>query len=99
MRGNNAAFESLTTDKPTSCSAALPGMDASRANDGCIDTESYWGTDVAKDKDAWWQVDLETETTVGRVVVVGYYGDKRFYGFTVEISSDSKTWTMVVDKR
>ena len=99
MRGNNAAFESLTTGKPTSCSAALPGMDASLANDGSIDTESYWGTDVAKDKDAWWQVDLETETTVGRVVVVGYYGDKRFYGFTVEISSDSKTWTMVVDKR
>ena len=51
MRGN-VTFTSLTTGKPASCSAALPGMDASLANDGCIDTESYWGTDIAKDKNA-----------------------------------------------
>ena len=98
MRGN-VTFTSLTTGKPASCSAALPGMDASLANDGCIDTESYWGTDIAKNKNAWWQVDLEKQTTVGRVVVVGYYGDKRFYGFTVEVSSDGRAWTMVADKR
>ena len=57
---------------------------ANLANDGIVDTESYWATDVTKDKAAWWQVDLEKPTKVGRVVVVGYYGDQRYYGFTVE---------------
>ena len=45
------------------------------------------------------QVDLEEPTTVGRVVVVCYYGDTRHYGFTVETSLDGKTWDMVADMR
>ena len=36
---------------------------------------------------------------VGRVVVVGYYGDRRYYGFTVETSLDGKTWDTVADRR
>ena len=44
-------------------------------------------------------VDLEQPTTVGRVVVVGYYGDNRHYGFTVEGSLDGKTWDMLADRR
>ncbi|MCX7046666.1 MAG: alpha-N-acetylglucosaminidase C-terminal domain-containing protein [Candidatus Sumerlaeota bacterium] len=93
-------IESLTTGKPATCSYALPGMDASLANDGYADdTEMFWGTDVAKDKEVWWQADLESATTVGRVVVVSYYKDNRFYGFTVETSLDGKTWTMASDRR
>jgi alpha-N-acetylglucosaminidase len=89
----------LTTAKPVTCSAFLPGMDASLANDGWIDTDSYWGTDVTSDRAAWWQVDLERETTVGRVVVVGYYQDNRYYGFTVEGSLNGKKWDMLADRR
>jgi len=44
-------------------------------------------------------VDLEKPTTVGRVVVVGYYGTPRYYGFTVETSLDGHIWEMVVDRR
>ena len=44
-------------------------------------------------------VDLQKPTTVGRVVVVAYYGDKRHYGFTVEVSLDGKQWQMVADRR
>jgi hypothetical protein len=44
-------------------------------------------------------VDLLQPTTVGRVVVVGYYGDERYYGFTVETSLDGKTWDPVADRR
>jgi len=36
---------------------------------------------------------------IGRVVVVGYYGDKRYYGFTVETSLDGRIWEMVADRR
>ena len=74
------AFEpespSLTTGRPTSCSTALPQHPARLANDGHADsTDRYWAMDTAKGDPAWWQVDLEKPTTVGRVVVVGYYGD------------------------
>jgi alpha-N-acetylglucosaminidase len=91
---------SLTTGKPTACSFALPGCPATLANDGRrLNTDRYWATDVSTDKEAWWQVDLEQPTTVGRVVLVGYYGDPRSYGFTVAVSNDGQTWETVVDRR
>jgi len=36
---------------------------------------------------------------VGRVVVVGFYGDRRYYGFMVETSLDGKTWNPAADRR
>ncbi len=101
MSGSIAAIASnnLTIGKPVTCSSCLPGMEAWLANDGIVDTDSYWGTDAAKDKAAWWQVDFEKPVKVGHVVVVCYYGDNRHYGFTVEGSSDSKEWTMLADRR
>ena len=91
---------SLTTGKPVTCSFALPNYPARLANDGRrSSTDRYWATDVTQDKAAWWQVDLEKPTTVGRVVVVGYYGDNRTYGFTVEVSEDGTHWELVADRR
>ena len=92
---------SLTTGKPATCSSALPGCDASLANDGnARSTDAYWATDVVTHPGAaWWQVDFGRPTTVGRVVVVGYYGDERTYGFSVETSLDGRTWTLVADRR
>ena len=91
---------SLTTGKPTSCSHALPPYPAHLANDGRVrNTNRFWATDVNVDKEAWWQVDLEEPTTVGRVVVLFYYGDRREYGFTVETSLDGADWEMVADFR
>ena len=92
--------KSLTTGKPATCSASLPPYPASLANDGRTwPTDRYWATDVTSDKAAWWQVDLETPTTVGRVAIVFFYGDYRYYGFTVEGSMDGKTWEMLADRR
>jgi len=93
--------QSLTTGKPVECSHALPSFPANLANDGrSDDTNSYWATDVQQHPgDAWWQVDLRNPAAIGRVVVVGYYGDKRYYGFTVETSADGKKWDMVADQR
>lgn len=92
----------LATGKPVTASSSLPGFPPELANDGLRDsTDSYWATDVVSQNDRapWWQVDLGTPTTVGRVVVVGYFGDKRHYGFTTELSSDGETWTCVADLR
>ena len=44
-------------------------------------------------------MDLERPVKVGRVVVVGYYGDPRYYAFTVEASKDGEHWEMVADRR
>jgi hypothetical protein len=91
---------SLTTGKPARCSTALPGFPASLANDGrARNTDRYWATDVNNDPDPWWQVDLLEATRVGRVVVVGYFGDDRFYGFTVEGTVDGERWEMLADLR
>ena len=89
----------LALNKPTTCSSSLPGMDAELANDGIIDGTTFWGTEAAPGKDAWWQVDFEKPTTVGHVVVVGFYGDKRVYGFTLEGSLDGHTWAALTDRR
>ena len=93
---------SLTTHKPVTRSTALPAHPAALANDGYAnDTDIYWATDVQKldDPQPWWQVDLEEPMRVGRVVVVGYYGDERQYGFTVQTSLDGQNWTTVADMR
>lgn len=92
---------SLSTGKPVQCSYALPGCGPELANDGCSrDTDSYWATDVVKQPaPAWWQVDLEQPAEIGRVVVVGYFGDQRHYGFTVETSTEGVTWDVVADWR
>ncbi len=91
---------SLTTGKPVTCSHALPGHAAQFGNDGSSDnTNGYWATDVTQDPEAWWQVDLEKPTWVGRVVVIGYFGDERYYGFTIEASLDGRSWAMLADRR
>jgi alpha-N-acetylglucosaminidase len=91
---------SLTTGKPATCSHALASYPAHLANDGWSNnTDAFWATDVGQHPDAWWQVDLQALTSVGRVVVVGYYGDRRHYGFTVETSQDGATWELVADRR
>ncbi len=47
----------------------------------------------------WWQVELERPATIGRGGVVGYFGDERHSGFTVEVSLDGQHWEFVADRR
>lgn len=92
----------LTTGKPATCSSFLRGNEASFANDGQrSSTSGYWATDtvINHDQDPWWQVDFEKPVTVGRVVVVCYYSDPRYYGFTVELSKDGEHWEVAADRR
>jgi hypothetical protein len=91
---------SLTTGKRVTCSSALPRFPAYLANDGRLSrTEHCWATEIAKDADPWWQVDFEQPTTVGRVVIVSYYGDERHYGFSVVASLEGREWETVADRR
>ena len=93
---------SLTTGRPATCSTSLSGYPAQLANDGRRgNPNAFWATDIASQNDPapWWRVDLEEPKTVGRVVVVGYYADSRYYGFTVETSLGGTTWEMAADRR
>lgn len=91
---------SLTTGKPATSSSHMPAHPARLANDGSAsEVDQFWATDTKTDSAPWWQVDLEQPVTVGRVVVVTYYGDDRHYGFTVEVSTDAQRWEMVADRR
>jgi len=90
----------LALKKPATCSSSLPDNPALLANDGqFLDTETFWATDVGIDSDPWWQVDLENAAFITRVTVVPYYGDHRYYGFTVETSLDGVTYDLVADHR
>jgi len=90
---------SLATGKPCICSAHDPGFPPELANDGSNNTDRFWSMDATRGDPAWWQVDLQAPTDVGCVIVVGYYRNARYYGFTVETSLDGKTWEMVADRR
>jgi hypothetical protein len=42
-------------------------------------------------------VDLGAEETISSIKVVNYYSDKRYYQYTVEVSTDGKAWNKVAD--
>lgn len=91
---------SLTTGKPSRSPQFQKGHPPSLANDGIrSDTNRFWSLDSTGGKPAWWEVDLQTPTEVASVVVVGYFGDSRHYGFTIETSLDGKDWDLVADHR
>jgi alpha-N-acetylglucosaminidase len=91
---------SLTTGRPATCSSAIPGHEATLANDGrARSTDAYWATDVTNDLNPWWEVDFQKPTILGRVVLVGYFGDRRYYGFILEGSLDGQRWETLADKQ
>ncbi len=89
---------SLTTRKPVSAEKVGGTNEnpekAEYANDGVVDGNKFWGAMPAP---LWWKVDLEKEHSVDRIQVVPYFDGGRFYQYTVDVSTDDKTWKQVVD--
>ena len=46
----------------------------------------------------WWQAELRQATKLKAVHVWPYWGMNRYYRYTVEISTDGKTWEQVGDR-
>jgi len=90
------SFEkNLTTGKPVLTSGGVnPTEKPEYANDGWVDLSKFWGTIPAPQ---WWQVDLEKEYNLGSVRIFPYWDGIRYYQYTVEVSTDGKTWKQVVD--
>jgi hypothetical protein len=91
--------QNLTTGKPAkSSSFAGQGKDAEvpeNAADGWVGNGKAWGADKPPQ---WWQVDLQNVYALDRVQLFPWGQDGRALQYTVEVSSDEKNWTQVVDE-
>ena len=86
---------SLSTGKPVTASGVKNEKEkAEFAADGWADISMFWGTIPAPQ---WWQVDLQAECMIGRIQVIPYWDNVRYYQYTVEASTDGKDWRRVVD--
>jgi len=65
-----------------------------KAVDGILNNDSGWHCGSSP---AWLEVDLEKVYSIDRVTVVTYYDGGRYYRYTVEASTEGKTWATVVD--
>jgi hypothetical protein len=85
----------IAVGKPATASASAPDHAPALAVDGnARDLASSWQTDPYP---AWWQVDLEKPVKIDRIQVFPYWGAKRYYQYTVEVSKDGKSWRRVGD--
>jgi len=81
--------------RPVIASASLSGHPPTLAVDGnAWDLQSSWQTDPYP---AWLTIDLEEVRTLDAVHVWPYWGMKRYYRYTVEVSADGKNWKQVGD--
>ncbi|MCY2929402.1 MAG: family 20 glycosylhydrolase [Planctomycetota bacterium] len=87
--------ENLTTGKPVTTTGGVnPQEKPEFANDGWVDLQKFWGTIPAPKS---WTVDLQKEYTLDRIRVFPYWDEKRYYQYTVDVSTDGEKWTQVVD--
>jgi len=93
MGGDNAMSSlTLALNHPTSASSTGTGTSA-LANDG--NTNTAW-TAAADDSSPWWQLSLEVARSINTLEVT--FPTAANYKYTIDVSSDGKTWTTVVDQ-
>ncbi|HVT13728.1 MAG TPA: alpha-N-acetylglucosaminidase TIM-barrel domain-containing protein [Fimbriimonadaceae bacterium] len=70
-----------------------PGGSPQNAIDGDMDT--YWS---ASPYPCQWKLDLGAVHPVKTIQIFPYWGEERYYQFTVEVSADGEKWSIVVDQ-
>ena len=55
----------------------------------------YWETGWP----CWIEIDLEEPKEINKIHLYMWHGDKRYYQYYIEVSSDRKKWKEVVDER
>ncbi|HWA82135.1 MAG TPA: alpha-N-acetylglucosaminidase TIM-barrel domain-containing protein [Fimbriimonadaceae bacterium] len=86
--GNLARQGKATDDGHTE-----PGGSPQNAIDGDMDT--YW---AASPSPCQWKLDLGAVHPIKTIQLFPYWGDGRYYQFTVEVSADGEKWSTVVDQ-
>lgn len=91
--------ENLTTGKPATASQTGNGELPEFAVDGMVEVRSafeptFWG---AAPYPQWWMVDLEKVANLNEVHLYTFWGEGRYYQYTIEGSLDGKTWLILAD--
>ncbi|MCY2930248.1 MAG: family 20 glycosylhydrolase, partial [Planctomycetota bacterium] len=85
----------LALDKPVTTSAGPTDRENPRVvNDGFVEERGFWNAGPVP---GWWQVDLEKTHAIHKIHVFPYWDGGRYYQYTVEVSTDGKTFRQVVD--
>ena len=95
LSAKHADYKNIAQYKPTSASRQAPGEESGLAVDNNLALTSRWG---AFPKNQWWMVDLLQEHQLRELTIVTYYGDSRYYQYTIEISLNNKDWKEVAAK-
>jgi hypothetical protein len=80
-------------DNPTFASSEAPGHPGNLANDG--NTATFWQA-AADDTLPSWTIDLEKSVALNEVRIT--FPDSDVHHFSIEMSSDRKTWQTVADR-
>jgi len=85
----------IAVGKPVTASASLEAYRPALAVDGVANNlQSSWQSDPYP---AWLKIDLEKPAKLNRIHVFTYWGAKRFYRYTAEVSEDGRAWRRVAD--
>lgn len=89
----------LALNKPVTCGPTPNRTDAWQAKaavDGRTDKPGlHWAS--TEPAPQWLLIDLEKVQPLSNIDVVTYWDGSRYYAFTVELSTDGKTWKKVID--
>jgi ABC-type transporter MlaC component len=94
----SAAFSAITSialNKPASSQSVYLSHFASLANDANGTNSSYW---QAMTYPKWWKVDLGGIYDITGIVIRNYVDGRRYYHYTIEGSSDDKTYSPIASK-
>ena len=90
-------YMSLATNKPVTCSGGTQGPNVpENAVDGDVSNGSGWHSGSSPQ---WLRVDLQDIYTIDRIKLYTYYDNHRHYCYFIEVSTDGKQYTEVVDQR
>ena len=85
----------LALGKPVSSSVGPKDRENPNVvNDGFVEGMGFWSGGGVP---GWWQVDLEKTYKINKIQVFPYWDGGRYYQYTVEVSTDGKTFKQVVD--
>jgi hypothetical protein len=85
--------DNLARNHPVTAISEQKNFEARLANDG---NEKTGWQPMDSTHDAWWQVDMETITTVNTVQIT--FVDEGNYHYAIDVSPDGTQWTRVDDQ-
>ena len=84
----------MALNKAVTATATENGHPATMAVDGDLNLGSSWWAKAP----ASLTVDLGTPTVISGILLTTYWGNNRYYQYTIEVSEDGINWNMIIDE-